>query len=99
MSGKRAVDYDFVFKNKDSFFNQMREKCEYYHSFKENEKILNNEHVEYHWSGYFTLPENLSICFLDSNKDYTKAIYSHFTRFAAKIELKSISEYWLNTYE
>lgn len=50
LSGKRAVDYDFVFKNKDSFFNQMREKCEYYHSFKENEKILNNEHVDYHLS-------------------------------------------------
>ncbi len=45
------------------------------------------------------LSEVLSLNFLDSSKDYTKAIYSHYTQFAAKIALKSISEYWINTYE
>ena len=47
MSGKRAVDYDFSFKNKDSFFSQFKNTCEYYHSEKTAEKISNNEQIKY----------------------------------------------------
>ena len=47
MSGKRAVDYDFSFKNKDSFFSQFKNTCEYYHSEKTAEKIANKEHIKY----------------------------------------------------
>ena len=70
MSGKRAVDYDFSFKNKDSFFSQFKNTCEYYHSEKTAEKISNNEQIKYNKE--FLFNKIVSAKFMSYEKDLFK---------------------------